>query len=288
MKLLFISSGKYPDYQNDMLFHGLKSLPDVTVYENNDLWYMYNNITPEEKIKLYGKGFSVYGLLDASLKNVEDSHSILEKIETKFYDVIIYGSVTRDSSYLDKVIEIYDKKRIFFVDGEDKSRINEDLLGKGLFFKRELIDKFAQKGVLPINFAIPKIKIVNPLPGKEKDWATIIPGDKSTYIFDTEKDYYLDYQKSKFGKTKKKSGWDCLRHYEILANGCIPYFPDIENCPPYTLLKFPKGIIHQTNRLIRKKKMTQVLYDYYINYLLRWTQDYLSTEAIATDVLNKL
>lgn len=31
--------------------------------------------------------------------------------------------------------------------------------------------------------------------------------------------------------TFKKAGWDCARHHEILANGCIPVFVDVEAAP---------------------------------------------------------
>ena len=37
-----------------------------------------------------------------------------------------------------------------------------------------------------------------------------------------------------------KGGWDCLRHYEILMNGCIPLFLDIKNCPKDTISTLPK------------------------------------------------
>ena len=48
------------------------------------------------------------------------------------------------------------------------------------------------------------------------------------------------YKKSIFALTYKKAGWDCLRHYEILMNGCIPLFLDIKNCPTNTLSTLPK------------------------------------------------
>ena len=48
------------------------------------------------------------------------------------------------------------------------------------------------------------------------------------------------YKKSIFALTYKKSGWDCLRHYEILMNGCIPLFLDIKNCPINTISNLPK------------------------------------------------
>ncbi len=76
----------------------------------------------------------------------------------------------------------------------------------------------------PISFSIPAEKIVQDVPVKTKMYATVIPGVASTYKFHTEELYYKDYQTSCFAITKKKAGWDCLRHYEILANGCIPLF----------------------------------------------------------------
>lgn len=105
--------------------------------------------------------------------------------------------------------------------------------------------------ILPIGFSIPRSKVVvydggtsSPLSlilrRKQKKLATVIPGNKSTYIFQTEKEYYHDYQISYFAWTKKKSGWDCLRHYEIMANGCLPLFLEIEKCPSRTMTFFPK------------------------------------------------
>ena len=52
----------------------------------------------------------------------------------------------------------------------------------------------------------------------------LIPGKLDTYIYEKERDYYDMYFNSLFALTYKKAGWDCLRHYEILANGCILYF----------------------------------------------------------------
>ncbi len=62
------------------------------------------------------------------------------------------------------------------------------------------------------------------IPEKDQDFASLIPGVLSTYIYDTEEEYFKGYQRAFYAVTCKKAGWDCLRHYEILANGCIPYF----------------------------------------------------------------
>ena len=70
--------------------------------------------------------------------------------------------------------------------------------------------------------------------------APLIPGRLSTYIYDDEKTYYNMYSNSIFAITNKKLGWDCLRHYEILMNGCIPLFFNIEDCPKLILKTLPK------------------------------------------------
>ena len=64
------------------------------------------------------------------------------------------------------------------------------------------------------------------------------------YSFDTEKDYYHEYGTSLFAYTYHKGGWDSMRHYEILANGGIPYFLELKQCPPYTMTRLPKELIH--------------------------------------------
>ena len=86
--------------------------------------------------------------------------------------------------------------------------------------------------IKPISFAIPKSKILKEIDYNPKNiLAPLIPGKLNTYIYDNENSYYEMYKKSIFALTYKKAGWDCLRHYEILMNGCIPLFLDIENCP---------------------------------------------------------
>ena len=38
-------------------------------------------------------------------------------------------------------------------------------------------------------------------------------------------------------------GWDSLRHYEILMNGCIPLFLNIDKCPERVLTNLPKKLL---------------------------------------------
>ena len=166
---------------------------------------------------------------------------------------------------------------------------------------------------IPIQFSIPEIKIVKNVPKKDKDFAFIIPGVISTYIYTQEEAYYADYQRSYFALTFKKGGWDCMRHYEILANGCIPYFIDLDKCPIDTMPFFPKELIQEAMNLegvkhIRKNLILNEWWDfkgveflkidhtkfnkekYYeiLEKLLAYTQNYLTTRAIASYFLKTI
>ena len=67
--------------------------------------------------------------------------------------------------------------------------------------------------MFPINFSIPKEKLCKNYVSKTKILSDLIPGDLSTYIYKNEEDYYNEYKQSYFAITKKKAGWDCMRHY---------------------------------------------------------------------------
>jgi len=51
------------------------------------------------------------------------------------------------------------------------------------------------------------------------------------WAFDKEADYYADLRASRFGITTKRGGWDCLRHYEMAANGCVLCFKNLPDKP---------------------------------------------------------
>ena len=134
--------------------------------------------------------------------------------------------------------------------------------------------------IYPISFSINESKIVKEVPKKNKPLGYIIPGKLSTYIFDDEESYYEDYRNSISGITMKKAGWDCMRHYEILANGCIPYFHNLENCPSTILTHLPKKIILEAMNADNKEK--------YITLLLNYTREHLTNRKMAEYMLTKI
>jgi len=239
MRILYISNGQSPDYQCDMLFHGLRSELGPELVDVERVWYMYAAefaAGRQDKSKLYGRGFTMFGLLgdDSGV----DRTDILQKIRSKYFDLVIYGSIQRCWRFLEEVLLHYSPEQIVFVDGEDHTGIVPALLGRGIYFKREL--GAPNPHVRPIQFAIPEERIATVSKQKVKVQAFVDPRDTRTYIYHDEADYYGDYAESLFGVTTKKAGWDCLRHYEIMANQCIPHFLDLESCPRTTMMFLPK------------------------------------------------
>ncbi len=153
---------------------------------------------------------------------------------------------------------------------------------------------YLQSSIYPLSYCIPDECIVNPddvLKKKTELIAPLIPGQTNTYTFDAsmEKDYNEMYQRSLFAHTMKKGGWDCLRHYEILANGCIPIFHDLDKCPTQTLTTFPKGLIQEANRNLRPWNYdNKPLYDGYVYCLLKHMRDHCSASATVRYFLEKM
>jgi hypothetical protein len=146
----------------------------------------------------------------------------------------------------------------------------------------------------PITFSIPNEKIIVDIPKKTRILSPLVPGLLHTYIYDDELSYYNQYKESMFAITTKKSGWDCCRHYEILACGTIPYFINIHDCPINTMALLPKNLIMEGNELYEKiskydfNEIPQDLIDeYYIllDELLKYTRRYLTTRSMASYIL---
>lgn len=119
----------------------------------------------------------------------------------------------------------------------------------------------------------------------------MIPGLRETYRFSDEPSYYQMYADAQFGFTWKKGGWDCLRHYEILANGCIPVFPDLSKCPEGTLAHLPKSLILEANRELlpwRDQPAHQALYQKYAAKILAESKQNTTCSAVASGFLKNL
>jgi hypothetical protein len=113
----------------------------------------------------------------------------------------------------------------------------------------------SDRALHPLAFSIPEDLVVESPPAKTQRFArhVVDPEVKSLlerrgpegrplssdYGFDAEQAYFDDLRHSEFGVTMRRGGWDCLRHYEIAASGCVPCFRDLDQkparCPPHGL-----------------------------------------------------
>ena len=148
--------------------------------------------------------------------------------------------------------------------------------------------------IYSLPYCIPDENIVDYNNVKDKKYiviSDIIPGDALTYRFgpDDEAEYNTHYQESLFAYTCKKGGWDSLRHYEILANGCLPIFKDLINCPPNSLISLPKELINEYMKTILPyKKDYKPIYDNYVYKILDHVRNNCSTSAQTKYFLEKM
>ena len=281
MKILYISKGDHVDYQDDCLCIGLKELFGADVVDINKREHIYTSYPDEAAKNLYGMGMTVSRVLP---ELEVDRTNIGDKIKSKYFDLIVYGSIWRSSAELQRVLEYYPKNKVIAVDGEDVTDIHPVYNTGITYFKREL--KYSKPNLHPIAFAAPTNRI-NHNTKKVKDFSFITPLDKSTYIYRNEKDYYKDYNEARLGVTLKKAGWDCLRHYEILMNGCIPYFIGIELCPELTMFNFPKELCKQVIFDLKKLKHSEV-YEKYIDDFTAHFYGNNTTTALAKYFINTI
>jgi hypothetical protein len=289
MKILYItnynsiakaSGGFISDYQNDLVFYGLREMFGDDVVDSTQIVSLYKEyegkIPPQH---LWG-GMTTFWLIG---DNNIDRTNIEEKIKDKYYDLIIYGAIKRCKDYYNLISKHYPANKVILIDGNDETDL-DPLYHKHLYFKRELI--IDHPNLSPITFGIPTCKIPeNPLT-KSQEYATCIPGQPETYVFKSEQPYYEDYQKSYYGVTMKKAGWDCMRHYEILGNYCIPYFVGLEDCPKNTLANLPKELLLEARNLT--ENFDEQKYFIILNELFDYTKNNLTTKNLANYILSKI
>lgn len=255
------------DYLTDALFLEAKNRKDFDVYECPYMSHMYKN-SKTEKSNITGLAFTLRKKIECN-SNVLPIEDAIYKIKNNFFDLIFTDSRTMNKWWSDRgispffnnaqilkkhILLNYPKEKIIFLDGEDQTdSIQRDFYQKSLYFKRELATN--DKNLIPIGYSFPQQYFKkSSYEEKTKSLATIIPGIKSTYIFNNENDFYEDYRNSLFGLTWKKLGWDCFRHHEIIFSSCLPIFPDINECPENTLTKFPKEACKRILKLDCLKK----------------------------------
>jgi len=278
------------DYMNDCVFHGLRSLLGENAIDFYHMSHMYN--TYEKKKELYGNGFTIFGKLPDI---VIDRNDLENKIKNKYFDQIIVGIHNNSFRSIEDNVEKLKQLKQYgntlkIIDGNDHTDIYNELTKFGPLFKRELIQ--SQDNVFPISFAIPKEYIVDSfdINIKQKELPNIIPqeGGKPFWVYTDENQYRTEYQQSIFAFTRKKGGWDCLRHYEIIGNGSLPFFQNIEECPSLTLTTLPKYLLYDIQKIYLQNHIRDIELLISIgNELIQYAKKYLTTEFLAQRILFK-
>jgi hypothetical protein len=246
MKILMTKSWDAPEYLDDTLLHGLRSIFGSDVVEYPRMWHMYADsfgFGKRDIADIAARGFTYYGRMEDPTVDRTDLET---KIRAGYFDFIITHA-WYPSPLWSVILESTPKNKIAILDGRDETMILDPYVGSGKYFKRELTSN--RTDVLPISFGFPEERIQPPM-DKFRSVAPLVPGEMSTYVYFDESEYYQQYNESMFGITTKKGGWDCLRHYEIIGSQCVPWFLNLEFCPPRICTTLPKDDLLTVNQLI--------------------------------------
>jgi hypothetical protein len=254
LKVLYLTTAA-EDYLQDSMLYGLRMVlgADLVDYPRKEVLY---RDCPKPSSELYGRGFTSWKLLD---EIDVDRTQIDRRIRNKEFDIIIFGSVRRQSA---AVIQYLKSGRFFlpgyrfaFLDGEDSGRIIWRMLPFGAYYKREgeaLNCLFTRR----IGFSIPASKVRTHALEKSQLFSTHVQCDEAykidwvrqncskSYAFSDESAYYENLARSKYAITMKKSGWDCMRHYEIAANSTVMAFFNLQEKPECSA---PHGLVDMKN-----------------------------------------
>ena len=272
-RILFLTDDR-EDYLADGILHGLKRIPNIQVTDYPKKHCLYQTSLEENNFSVRGGGFSLYGLLDELSSEIQREH-IQQKLERGWFDLVVISNIWRQWGLLIQWENLLSTNcKLAILDGDDDERFyptsatrirkfgptrwlrrlinNKDTI----YFKREWTNKtnhWPYKCIIKhLSFSIPAEKIRSTLLKKTRLFPDHIVdqevcdllGGQVHYAFSSETEYRQNLGESRFGITTKRGGWECLRHYEIAANGAIPCFREL-NQKPITCA--PHGLIDGIN-----------------------------------------
>ncbi|CAJ1366247.1 unnamed protein product [Effrenium voratum] len=154
--------------------------------------------------------------------------------------------------------------------------------------------------MFPISYSIPKDRILAEVPQKT---ALVMNDSMKSFQFKNykfgphqEEEYHQHIQQHYFGDTRRKGGFDCLRHYELMANGCVPIFHDLEHLPKSILRTLPRALLLEAKALYGSTLGPGSRYQSLAQEMLTWAQELkrraqkekISTESAARYILQTL
>ncbi len=279
--VLFLTDDR-EDYLADSLLHGLITLGNdsITDFPRKEALYK-DSINDGRRDRLYGRGFTLYGLLD---NREVDRTMVWKELAEGSFDIVILANIWRQWGILQQLTSLPSgaKTKIAILDGDDDQRLypfsycrirdfgipvpsrKRKWNTHATYFKRELnsvvAHSWTELAVPPTirrilrkikvgqyivpkscSFSIPEQWIQKPNVSHKKSLlpAHIVDSEvreffecgQEKYQFESQKDYYDNLSTSYYGITSKRSGWDCLRHYEIAAAGTVPCFRGLNSKP---------------------------------------------------------
>ncbi|MGQ9867199.1 MAG: glycosyltransferase [Pseudanabaenaceae cyanobacterium] len=264
--LLFLTTPG-EDYLQDSLLLGLREVLGAGVVDYPRKEVLYQDC-PRPKETLYGRGFTLW----KTLPNIEvDRVQVEERWQRGEFTGVVFARIAHQLPWLRQ----WERRgwlrgrRVALLDGEDNPSFTKSQMWRGEWavglrfplYKRER-DDFNRGFARPIAFAIPDAKIrPTPLP-KTQLFAKHVQCDEAyklpavaahcqkRYVFTEESAYYEDIGRSQYAITMKKAGWDCMRHYEIAANGTVMAFYQLAEkpvgCAPYGLKDMENVVAFRT------------------------------------------
>lgn len=295
--ILFLTP-PFPDYMGVGMLHGLRTLLGARLIDWPKYNCAYDDYELSLRENVYGRGFTAFfDLHDEGIDRSQIQEKIVSGFfqiiifadianQTDLF-LSLYRHLRPDNTVL---IDGQDTGQVVPHAGKWWRHPSQWLALRGiknyLYYKREWTEDsqfnlwhraippslrshlpFSRK-LRPLSFSIPECKILAAPTEKKKmfplhivdpEVAWAFPDRSTSYAFTTEQAYYQDLQESKFGITIKRAGWDCMRHYEIAANGSVPCFRRIsekpKTCAPYGLVhgencveyRDAQDLLHQTS-----------------------------------------
>jgi hypothetical protein len=269
--VLFLTLGD-ADFLADSLLHGLRAVLGAFVvdYPRQDI--LYEDTDPSTLRHVHGRGFTLYG----QLEEIEvDRVAPLQRIGSGEFDLVVFADIWQQYGLFLQLLPQLNSVDVAVLDGQDLSSLYPYAPGfwrrprlwalprahtRVPYFKRELTETTLRipvgplslpargRFVRPLAFSIPEQWLVESVPEKTKlfprhivdpELARRLPNATLDYAFDEEDAYFDDLRLAGFGITTKRTGWDCMRHYELAASGCVLCFRALNEKP---LLCAPHGL----------------------------------------------
>lgn len=320
----------HDDFLAATVLHGLRALVEPAVVDHPRYDCMYRDYPPERLARQHGKGFTLFGRMPdpGYARSSKDKHPDPRNFDlTIIADIWNQTDVFLDlfpkldpqkTAILDGSDDpaLVPQAGRWFRRPREWSQLRS--LRKFRTWKREWTPRSqpnAWHRLLPppwlpllprprrlhrISFGIPEEQIVGGPPSKKKDFPAhivdeelreVLGAGSGGHVFASEEEYRRDLQSSRFGITMKRSGWDCLRHYEIAANGAVPCFRNLadkpDTCAPHGLTPDNSIAYRSASELMEiTQRMAREEYRGLQAGALAWVRQH-STRAVASRFLRE-